>query len=217
MIRSTTMIFVLLFAVATSYAQYPSPLAAQADSAYQKGHFAESATLYAKAIAAGVVRTDVFYNATCSFALAGFKDSAFYYLGKAVQSGWSNVNHMQKDEDLAILRADSRWKTYVEKAEETRVKNAPIDSLINHLNNLSAVSYQYRVRPKSMGGGEGSYIGFIIPEKMRSTTYGTFSVTIVKADTITFVATSTIKKGTVTAMLDGNGRLSGWIYTGEFK
>jgi len=217
MTHSCSITTVLLFAVASSLAQSPSPFVAQADSAYMQGQFAKSATLYAKAIAAGTVRTDVFYNASCSFALAGIKDSAFYYLGKAEESGWRDVNHMMQDADLASLHADPRWKSYVDRAEKASAAKAPLDSLIYQLNYLSMVSYQFRVTPKSKGGGGGAFTGFEIPENLRSTSSGTFSAISVKADTITIVATSSRKNGTVTASINATGRLFGWIYTGEFK
>lgn len=218
MLSRSSMIVALLFIVATgSRGQNTNAYVALADSAYQKGMYAESASLYAKAIAGGAAGVSVLYNASCSFALSGNKDSAFYYLDKAIDRGWSNVSHMQKDSDLGSLRLDSRWSTYIEKAKATELRMMPIDSLIYHMNFLSAVSYQYRIRPKAVGGGEGSYVGFMIPQKMSSTHYGTFIASVISADTIRFVATSTVKNGSVTAFLDRNGRLSGWIYTGEFK
>src|SRR5437867_7065193 len=52
------------------------------------------------------------------------------------------------------------------------------DAIINHMNNLAATAYQYRIRPTTMGGGGGdSYEGFKIPKSMMSTDFATFSAT----------------------------------------
>ena len=216
--RRMEIITILLFVVTVvSYSQVAQTLAMQADSAYQQGKYAESASLYARAVAAGATEKEVFYNAACSYALSGNKDSAFFYMGKSVDHGWSDAGHLKEDSDLSSLHSDARWNRHVEKAETNRRKTEPVDSLIYHLNNLSAVSYQYRVKPKENGGGGGSYTGFVIPKGMKSTRFGTFSAKVASADTIRFVATSTVKKGSVSAMLDVNGRLSGFKYSGELK
>src|SRR5216684_855113 len=42
------------------------------------------------------------------------------------------------------------------------------DAIINHLNNLAADAYQFRIRPATMGGGGGIYTGFTIPRRLAS-------------------------------------------------
>ena len=42
-------------------------------------------------------------------------------------------------------------------------------AMAEELNNLSAQAYQYRIRPLSMSGGEGSYVGFVVPAGIAST------------------------------------------------
>lgn len=49
--------------------------------------------------------------------------------------------------------------------------------------------YQYRIRPSTMGGGEGSYLGYSIPDNLRSNENGSYRE-IVSADTVIFIATS---------------------------
>ena len=46
------------------------------------------------------------------------------------------------------------------------------DAMINDLNNLAAHAYQFRIRPSSMGGGQGTYTGYTIPTKMKSNENG---------------------------------------------
>jgi len=90
------------------------------------------------------------------------------------------------------------------------------DAMINDLNNLAAMAYQYRVRPASMDGGAGTYTGFTIPAKMQTNENATYVATV-QADEIEFVATSAQKTtNTITVKCDGDGRLHGWTYAGDF-
>ncbi len=41
------------------------------------------------------------------------------------------------------------------------------DQMINDVNTIAAYCYQYRTRPASIGGGQGSYIGVFLPSKFR--------------------------------------------------
>ena len=91
------------------------------------------------------------------------------------------------------------------------------DAIINDLNNLAAQAYQFRIRPTSMGGGQGTYSCFSIPSKMKSNENGTYSSTPT-ANTISFVATSAQNAtNTVTVTLDSQGHLAGWSYGGDFQ
>ncbi|AYA38930.1 hypothetical protein D3Y59_12810 [Hymenobacter oligotrophus] len=63
-----------------------------------------------------------YYNAACSWALAGNKDKAFRYLDQATAAGWDNVPHLKQDADLGALRTDKRWQPMVAKLEATRAQ-----------------------------------------------------------------------------------------------
>lgn len=91
------------------------------------------------------------------------------------------------------------------------------DAIINDMNNLAAQAYQYRIRPSSMGGGQGAYTGFAIPGKMSANENGTY-VETVTAQTVTIVATSASNAlNKVTVTIDANGKLTGWVYAGGFQ
>jgi hypothetical protein len=91
------------------------------------------------------------------------------------------------------------------------------DAVINDLNNLAAQAYQYRIRPVSMGGGQGDYSSFAIPTKMRTNENATYSATP-SQNTISFTAVSAQNpSNTVIVSIDSFGRLSGWSYTGDFQ
>ena len=91
-------------------------------------------------------------------------------------------------------------------------------AIINDLNNIAAHAYQFKIRPSSMGGGQGSYSGYAIPSKMASNENATFSVSSATATAVTIVATSgSNTTNTVTALVDSDGRLGSWTYAGDFQ
>ena len=92
------------------------------------------------------------------------------------------------------------------------------DAIINDLNNIAAHCYQFKIRPSSMGGGQGTYSGYAIPTKMATNENATFSVSSATATSVTIVATSTANStNTVTAVVDSDGRLGSWTYAGDFQ
>jgi len=91
------------------------------------------------------------------------------------------------------------------------------DAIINDLNNLAALSFQYRIRPKEMGGGAGSYTGFKIPEKMKQNDNATFEAEVIDKDHVQFKATSAKGFGSVMETIDEAGRMGNWTYSGQFK
>ena len=50
------------------------------------------------------------YNLACSLALVGKKDEAFRTLGKSIELGYSDFEHLKRDSDLRTLRDDPRFK-----------------------------------------------------------------------------------------------------------
>jgi hypothetical protein len=92
------------------------------------------------------------------------------------------------------------------------------DALINDINNLNAHAYQYYIRPTSMGGGGGTFVGYTIPAKMASNDNGTYVASGLTATTITFTGTSTAGNGTVANTFSAaTGKVTGaFTYTGLF-
>jgi hypothetical protein len=91
------------------------------------------------------------------------------------------------------------------------------DAIINYLNKLADYAYQFRTRPKSTGGGEGSYMGVQLPLSWRSNENATYSIDGVAADTVKFMAISAYGYGVVTMQVDQDGRPVNWYFTDEFK
>lgn len=91
------------------------------------------------------------------------------------------------------------------------------DAMISDLNNLAANAYQYRIRPTTMGGGGNSYDNYKIPSRIASNDNGSYALSGVYPDSVAFLATSKLKLGTISCILDITGRLHSFEYSGEFK
>ena len=57
------------------------------------------------------------YNLGCSYALVGERAKAFEALNRAVDLGYSDVEWMRKDADLASLKDDPAFETLVARAK----------------------------------------------------------------------------------------------------
>jgi hypothetical protein len=90
-------------------------------------------------------------------------------------------------------------------------------AIINDLNNLKSMAYKYRRRPVTMAGGAGSYVGFTLPTKLATNANAEYSLNV-SANSITVLATSHIDPGnTITVVIDSDGKLTNWTYTGDFQ
>ncbi len=94
------------------------------------------------------------------------------------------------------------------------------DAIINDLNNLAANSYQFRIRPTTMGGGGGSYTGYAIPTKMLSNDNATYSIVANTGALITLKGTSSQNTtNSVQAQWDSTGAVvsGSFTYAGDFQ
>ena len=91
------------------------------------------------------------------------------------------------------------------------------DAIINDLNNLAAQAYQFRIRPTSMGGGQGDYTAFSIPTKMRTNENGTYSASPSQNSIALTAVSAQNASNSITVTIDSFGRLSGWSYLGDFQ
>ena len=116
--------------------------------------------------------------------------------------------------NLAILIEELGDAASVKAARSIKANR---DAIINDLNNITANAYQYRIRPSSMGGGQGSYTGYAIPSKLATTENGTYIATA-SENSVAIVAASLVNpKNTISVSADQDGRLTGWTYGGDFK
>lgn len=57
----------------------------------------------------------VHYNLACSFTLLGNFNQALVSLGKAVDLGYNDLNHLENDSDLDNLRDEEEYKTLIDR------------------------------------------------------------------------------------------------------
>lgn len=91
------------------------------------------------------------------------------------------------------------------------------DGVTSALVNLAANAYQYRIRPATMGGGNGAYDGYGLaaPTKMLSDDNGTYVVTSASGGTCVLTGTSSVNSSwTAVCTVDSTGSTSvaftGW-------
>lgn len=99
----------------------------------------------------------------------------------------------------------------------------PIGRITSHLGNLTSYAYQYRIRPRSMNGGEGSYEGYTIPPGAHadSTSFGRRYRYWVVASTVEMIVfevrCSGDVNGSVRATVDREGKVIRWKFDGDFE
>ncbi len=86
-----------------------------ASSQLHIGRNEEAVKTYLKAFEAGIppganTRGVAYFNLACGYTKLGQKDKAFEALANAVNEGFTNRNAYETDEDLAPLRAESRFQ-----------------------------------------------------------------------------------------------------------
>ena len=95
----------------------PEALARQGTAAYQAKDYPASADAFVAAIAAGGDDPALYYNAACASALAGRRDAALDLLAQAVEAGYTLVDAIRADTDLATLHGDPRFDAALAGAE----------------------------------------------------------------------------------------------------
>jgi hypothetical protein len=85
------------------------------------------------------------------------------------------------------------------------------------LMNIATQAFQYRLRPRSMAGGEGSYAGFSIPEKMAVNKNGNYSWKSGNDSVAVRAVSSVHPKNTIDVIISENGKLVDWVFGGNFK
>jgi hypothetical protein len=85
-----------------------------ADARYQLKRFCEAAEDYEKAGTLGWAPALTFYNAACSWALAGDKDRALVNLEKGFATGFVVDRGAARRDPVASLREDPRFQKLTE-------------------------------------------------------------------------------------------------------
>jgi tetratricopeptide (TPR) repeat protein len=99
-----------------------------ADKCYNNKEYEKSGEYYDRAFKIQKGTSNDYYNAACSWALAGKKTRALEYLNESVDLGWVNINHLKKDTDLNSLHQANEWGELISKLQKK------VDEYESHLN-----------------------------------------------------------------------------------
>ena len=99
-------------------------LVGEASQLYDSGEYLKSGQKYSEAfLAQGNQGTmDDRYNAACSWALAGEKDSSFIQLFKIANGNFKEYNYLLADTDFNSLHQDPRWEEVLEIVKTNKEK-----------------------------------------------------------------------------------------------
>ncbi|MBM4162542.1 MAG: hypothetical protein FJ217_15755 [Ignavibacteria bacterium] len=98
-------------------------------------------------------------------------------------------------------------------ADASRIQR---DGMINEMKLLGVDAYTYRVRPKDLDGGSGSYAGYVIPERLARSENGEYTATV-SADSMSLKGESaTCATNTVSATVNRSGQVYGWRFEGNW-
>ncbi len=87
----------------------------QGDHCYRLKQYKEAVNWYMKATKVRNAKGWEYYQIACACALAGDTATALRNLNEAVENGWTNVEHMQKDQDLISLHDTKDWEELLAK------------------------------------------------------------------------------------------------------
>ncbi len=124
--RSLIPFFVVVLAAAclaapsTAHAQEPDDLEfqqvfEQGLEAINSGRHDEAVDLFKRCIELAPERPTAYYNIACALSLKGEKSDSIDWLEKALDKGFLEFEHMERDTDLDNIRNEARFKELVEK------------------------------------------------------------------------------------------------------
>lgn len=129
---------------------------AEAYKLYKSKKYKESADTYAKGFA--LIGRKAYpndrYNAACSYALAGEKDSALYHLYRLADgnSKYKNLSHLTSDSDLNALHGEEKWDeivAYVKANKEFAEKDLE-KPLVVMLDSIYELDQSLRLRSRDL-------------------------------------------------------------------
>ena len=90
-------------------------------AAHMAHNYRQAGELFEQALRlpSGQASAGEYFNAACSWAMAGESANAFRNLELATKMGWDNLAQLKTDTDLLSLHTDKRWREMVAKAEST--------------------------------------------------------------------------------------------------
>lgn len=89
------------------------------------------------------------------------------------------------------------------------------DDFLSAMNDIGAAAASYRMKPRSLGGGGGGYIGFNIPDHLTTIDAGTIFA-VIEPKRILLVGHSRRGYGTISSVVNDSGLVGNIFVEGEF-
>jgi len=86
----------------------------------RSGRFAEGLAIDERLVRLVPENPEAHYNLACSLALTGAPEAALDTLAHAIELGYSDVDHLEGDDDLASLRSHARYAELVARLRAPR-------------------------------------------------------------------------------------------------
>lgn len=118
----------LLVSAATAQQPNYQELIGHAEKSYNNKEYDRSGRYFDRAFKIQKGTVNDYYNAACSWALAGNKDKALDYIKESIDLGWLNINHLKNDNDLNSLHGATAWEALINELQHK------VDEYESHLN-----------------------------------------------------------------------------------
>ena len=153
------LVFSVIAELALAQSDKYALLVKQADSLYNARDYKNSAQTYSEAFKSNDWKgyPNDRYNAACSWALAGIKDSAFFNLQRIAEQGnYADYDHISTDKDLNSLHSDKRWKLLLQRVKENKERSEEgLDkSLLQRLDSMTKEDQKWRSYLSKFWNGE---------------------------------------------------------------
>ena len=136
----------VLTSVVTGQQRNYHELVSLAEKSYNNKEYDTSGKYYDRAFKTQKGTSNDYYNAACSWALAGNKNKALDYLKESTDLGWLNIGHMKNDTDLDSLHQTKEWEELISKLEErvTEYESSLNKPLMRELETINESDQKYR-------------------------------------------------------------------------
>lgn len=109
---------------------------------------------------------------------------------------------------------------YIQKSVSESIQSAQAvqdnkDQMINDLNMIAYNAKQFRILPKNLDGGSGSYLGYSLPKPLAATEYGTYEVSCTAEEIILKATSKKYPDSRISVHIKKDG-LGLWEYSGDF-
>jgi hypothetical protein len=107
-----------------------------------------------------------------------------------------------------------RVSEYLHRAQATQDNK---DQMINDLSIITYNAKQFRILPKSLDGGNGSYLGYTLSQPLAGTENGTYEISCTADDIAVKGVSKKYSDCRVSVHVDKEGHMVQWEYSGDFR